>query len=107
MAFPRIGLACLPMLFLFFSQGNPRCSNPLTNILIHIEPSCCTSVSNQTINKAVDACYVQRDTTFSHCRISAYIFTVNEEAWCVDPRAPWLKKRLRKLEKRGIYCRVL
>ncbi|KAM9336374.1 uncharacterized protein ABDE67_019433 [Symphorus nematophorus] len=70
-------------------------------------PTCCVTASNATIRQPVNACFEQKEKAFGDCKIHAYIFVNEYNAWCVDPRAWWIPQRLQRLKARGISCHVL
>uniref|UniRef100_A0A3Q1GHQ6 Chemokine interleukin-8-like domain-containing protein n=1 Tax=Acanthochromis polyacanthus TaxID=80966 RepID=A0A3Q1GHQ6_9TELE len=108
MAFSSFGHMCFVILFLLFSQGCPKSVMPHKRISGHVQVSCCPEVRNGTINEPVKECFEQKETTFRHCRVHAFVFiTASSQTYCVDPNASWLPERLKKLERRGIYCQPL
>ncbi|KAF1374198.1 hypothetical protein PFLUV_G00247050 [Perca fluviatilis] len=102
-----LSLVCLTILV---TQVCPQCywnntdslRNPAGPIL-----SCCIKANNATIKEPVHACFVHYEHRFPHCPIHAYILRTKNGDRCVDPRAWWLQERLKKLEARGICCKIL
>ncbi|XP_045925233.1 C-C motif chemokine 34b.8 [Micropterus dolomieu] len=88
------GLTCLTMLLFLVAQ------------VCRATPICCMTTSNAIIREPVNGCYLQKDNTIPNCNVEAYIFTTQNNKWCVDPRAWWIQQRLEKLAKRGIYCKT-
>ncbi|CAL8319018.1 unnamed protein product [Boreogadus saida] len=71
--------------------------------------ACCPSVSRAIIRSHVSECYVQEaQSSEDYCGIQAYILvTTSGDKFCVDPRARWLKQKLKMLTKRGVSCQPL
>lgn len=38
-----------------------------------VYPPCCTKVSKASVRDTVDACFLQKEETFAHCKIRAYV----------------------------------
>uniref|UniRef100_A0AAQ5YNT0 Chemokine interleukin-8-like domain-containing protein n=2 Tax=Amphiprion TaxID=80969 RepID=A0AAQ5YNT0_AMPOC len=107
MPFSSFGLMRFAILLLLCSQGCPQCFRPRQRNLGHVQVSCCPKVGNGTIDEPVNECFEQKETTFPHCRVHAFIFTKGTKSWCVDPKVWWLQQRLRRLQSRGICCQIL
>ncbi|XP_028263726.1 eotaxin-like [Parambassis ranga] len=72
-----------------------------------VHSSCCVRVSGARISEPVKECYEQKAHSSLHCSLHAFVFvTESNKKYCVDPKASWLEKRLKTLEKRGIFCKV-
>ncbi|XP_078134942.1 uncharacterized protein LOC144535971 [Sander vitreus] len=99
-----LSLMCLTILF---TQVCPQYDLPRSRSPSGPIPSCCMKANNATIKEPVNACYVHEEHTFPLCKIHAYILSTNNGDRCVDPRAWWLQQRLKRLERRGIYCQIL
>ncbi|XP_035853511.1 C-C motif chemokine 34b.8 isoform X5 [Sander lucioperca] len=99
-----LSLMCLTMLV---TQVCPHCDLPGPRSPAGPIPSCCMTANNATINEPVNACFVHYEHTFPHCKIHAYILRTKNDDRCVDPTAWWLQQRLKKLEARGICCKIL
>uniref|UniRef100_A0A4W6EAW1 Chemokine interleukin-8-like domain-containing protein n=1 Tax=Lates calcarifer TaxID=8187 RepID=A0A4W6EAW1_LATCA len=99
---------CLTVLLFIPAQGQLETVTREQPRLDHVIPSCCTAASTAPVVETVKACYEQREHIFPNCKIHAYIFvTESNRAYCVDPSASWLPKRLEKLKERGILCKLL
>ncbi|KAL7371986.1 hypothetical protein ABVT39_008066 [Epinephelus coioides] len=58
------------------------------------------TASKAYIREPFVSCFEQRETTFAHCGIHAFLFTTaNKTQYCVDPEAKWLKRRFQRLQK--------
>ncbi|KAM9336895.1 uncharacterized protein ABDE67_019921 [Symphorus nematophorus] len=100
---------CLMYLTVLLSlpeQGCPQCYRPgPRGPGSPVIPPCCMGVSNATIKERIVSCIEQRETTFAHCKVHAFIFvTVSQAQYCVDPAASWLKRRFERLQNREICC---
>ncbi|KAM9336844.1 uncharacterized protein ABDE67_019873 [Symphorus nematophorus] len=102
-----LALMCLTVLPFLLAQVLPQHDTIDAKGPGHIIPTCCVTASNATIRQRVNACFEQMEGTFSHCKIHAYIFVNEYDAWCVDARAWWIPQRLQRLKARGISCQVL
>ncbi|KAG8008976.1 hypothetical protein GBF38_011546 [Nibea albiflora] len=92
---------CVTMLFFLPVQGKHVLKKgPL--------PKCCTKVSGAPILQPVKECYEQLANKIPYCKVHAYMFiTDKNEEYCVDPRASWVKDRLKKLEKVSYTVKIL
>ncbi|CAN9508923.1 unnamed protein product [Ophioblennius macclurei] len=106
-SFGHFGLAllCVALLLSHPAHGN-RCETKF--MVPGVVPSCCPKSSKAYIEEPVEACFVQKSTTFVTCKIEAYIFmTFSNKQYCVDPSASWLPHKLQELEQEGIICKLL
>ncbi|KAM8729518.1 uncharacterized protein AB9X84_026745 [Acanthopagrus schlegelii] len=102
-----VRLAYLTILLILPEQGRPQCYHP-TPRAPGPTPPCCTGVSKARINEPIVSCLEQRQSTFRHCRMHAFILTTaNKTDHCVDPAATWLPTRFERLGRRQICCRQL
>uniref|UniRef100_A0A4W6ECS9 Chemokine interleukin-8-like domain-containing protein n=1 Tax=Lates calcarifer TaxID=8187 RepID=A0A4W6ECS9_LATCA len=97
----RVCLMFLTTLLILPEQGHPQCYWPRPRSLGHLTPPCCRQVSVARISEPIASCHEQKETTFGHCKVHAFIFTtVNNTHYCVDPAAKWLKRRFQILMNR-------
>ncbi|XP_078019805.1 uncharacterized protein LOC144459469 [Epinephelus lanceolatus] len=101
----EVCLMYLTMLLILPEQGRPQCYRPWPRVPGLIIPPCCMKASKAHIQEPFVSCFEQRETTFAHCGIHAFLFTTaNKTQYCVDPEAKWLKRRFQRLQKKGICC---
>ncbi|XP_041819379.1 chemokine (C-C motif) ligand 34b, duplicate 9 [Chelmon rostratus] len=102
-----LSFMCANMLLFLPAQGQLQRATPEPPNQLPVAPPCCMEVSQAHIREPVSACFEQMEGTFPNCKIHAYIFVTVSQELCVDPKASWLPERLRKLQERGIFCKIL
>ncbi|XP_044034052.1 C-C motif chemokine 4-like [Siniperca chuatsi] len=104
----EMSVMCVTVLLFLPVQGQLQNATQKTPMLMPVAPSCCVKVSMAHIEETVCKCFEQKEDRFGNCKVHAYIFiTESDKQFCVDPTASWLPERLRKLEKKGIICKIL
>uniref|UniRef100_A0A9R1SL65 Chemokine interleukin-8-like domain-containing protein n=2 Tax=Cyprinus carpio TaxID=7962 RepID=A0A9R1SL65_CYPCA len=79
----------------------------LTSGVISIDPKRPTCCNVETFNntepmKKITSCYILPATR--KCLAAVVFIDKDDGLHCIDPNAPWLNKRIKRLQKNGVKC---
>ncbi|NP_001373498.1 C-C motif chemokine 34b.8 precursor [Danio rerio] len=63
---------------------------------------CCRTLTTNEPQIKINSCYFLQE--ISKCLKSVLFIDVKNKMHCIDPTAPWLEARIKRLEENGVKC---
>ncbi|XP_058621939.1 C-C motif chemokine 34b.8 isoform X1 [Onychostoma macrolepis] len=66
------------------------------------KPTCCRKLTNKEPVVKITSCYILPATR--KCLAAVVFLDKNNRLHCINPEAPWLSERIKRLEQNGVTC---